>query len=200
MSDPRRSSPSVARNREPILAVLRRVLPQRGRLLEIAAGTGEHGVFFAPAFPDLEWQPTDLDPDTLPSIAAWQEAEPAPNLRAPAVLDTTARPWRYQKLDAVVCINMIHASPWEATVGLFEGAGEALVREGVLVTYGPYRVAGVHTAPSNAEFDLWLKGRDPRWGVRDLEAVRELAARCGFGDVERVPMPANNQVLIFERS
>lgn len=199
MTDVKRSSPAVGRNREPILAVLRRVLPPRGRLLEIAAGTGEHGVFFAPAFPDLSWQPTDVDPAALPSIAAWQEEEPAPNLLPPAVLDTTARPWRYQKLDAVLCINMIHASPWEATVGLFEGASEALVREGVLVTYGPYRVAGVHTAPSNAEFDGWLKDRDPRWGVRDLEAVKELAARCGFGDCERVPMPANNQTLIFEK-
>lgn len=197
MTDARKHAPAVARNREPLLEVLRRVLPARGRLLEIAAGSGEHAVFFARALPGLAWQPTDRDPEALPSIAAWAAAEPSPNLLPPAVLDVTARPWPFRELDVVLCVNMIHASPWAATVGLVGGAAEAMVPGGVLVTYGPYRIAGEHTAPSNAEFDQWLKARDPSWGVRDLEAVQALATAAGFGAAERVPMPANNLVLVF---
>ncbi len=200
MTDARKRAAAVARNREPILAVLRRVLPARGRLLEIAAGSGEHAVFFAPAFPELAWQPTDRDPEAVASIAAWREAEPSPNLLPPVLLDVERRPWPFSGVDAVICVNMIHISPWSATVGLIGGAAEALSPGGVLVTYGPYRIGGEHTAPSNVAFDRTLRERDPSWGVRDVEAIQALATAAGFSEAERVPMPANNFVLVFRRA
>ncbi len=194
-----RSSPAALRNRGPILEVLTRVLPARGLVLEIASGTGEHAVFFARGLPAIEWQPSDVDAEALESIAARREAEPSPNLRAPLPLDVCAAAWPIARADAVFCANMIHASPPETTPGLLRGAARVLEEGGVLVTYGPYRIGGAHTAESNVEFDAWLEGRDPRWGVRDLEVVVEVAAGAGLVLEERVPMPANNYVLVFRK-
>jgi SAM-dependent methyltransferase len=192
-------SPAVARNRDPILAVLRRHLPAQGTVLEIAAGTGEHAAYFAPHFARLTWQPTDVDPDALASIEAHRAAADVPNLRAPIALDVMAPAWPIERADAVLSINMIHISPWTAAQGLVTGAAKLLAAGGVLYLYGPFKENGVHTAPSNAAFDASLRARDPRWGVRDTGDVRDLADGHGFDFVERVAMPANNLSLVFRR-
>jgi SAM-dependent methyltransferase len=192
------ASPAVARNRDPILAVLRRVLPARGTVLEIASGTGEHAVHFAAGLPHLTWQPTDPDTDALASIAAHRASAQLPNLLAPLVLDACAPSWPVTRADAVVAINMIHIAPWPAAEGLMAGAGRLLARGGVLYLYGPFKEDGRHTAPSNAAFDASLRARDPRWGVRDLDAVAALARERGLPLSERVAMPANNLSLVFE--
>jgi hypothetical protein len=192
-------SPAVARNRDPILAVLRRVLPDQGTVLEIASGTGEHAGYFATHLPHLTWQPSDVDSDALASIAAHRAAADAPNLRAPLALDVMGSVWPVTHADAVVSINMIHISPWAAAQGLMSGASRLLVAGQPLYLYGPFKENGVHTAPSNAAFDASLRARDPQWGVRDLDDVRALADSHGFDFVERVAMPANNLSLVFRR-
>jgi SAM-dependent methyltransferase len=192
-------SDAVARNRDPILAVLRRVLPRAGTVLEIASGTGEHAVHFAAALPDLEWQPTDIDAIARASIAAHRDAARLPNLRPPLALDVTADEWPLPRADALVAINMIHIAPWPATEGLMAGAARLLPPGGILYLYGPYREAGVPTAPSNVAFDASLRARDPRWGLRDLAEVLALAAAHGFELVERVAMPANNLSVVLRR-
>jgi SAM-dependent methyltransferase len=198
-TDPRLYHAHVARNREPILDVLKRVLPPAGLVVEIASGSGEHAVFFAKRLPALSWQPTDADAGALSSIAAHRAAADAPNLLAPLRLDTTAEQWPVADADAVVCNNMIHIAPWAVTEGLMRGAGRILPSGGVLYLYGPYRIDGRHTAPSNQEFDVWLRGQDAAWGIRDLGEVTELAARHGLTLVETVPMPANNFSVIFRK-
>jgi SAM-dependent methyltransferase len=191
------TSPSVARNREPILTVLRRVLPARGTVLEIASGTGEHAVHLAAGLPGLKWQPTDRDADALRSIAAHRAAAGLPNLLPPLELDAAAPSWPVERADAIVSINMIHIAPWRAAEGLMAGAGRLLARGGILYLYGPFKEEGRHTAPSNAAFDASLRARDPEWGVRDVGEVAELAARHGLALAERVAMPANNLSLVF---
>jgi SAM-dependent methyltransferase len=193
------TSPSVARNRDPILAVLRRVLPPAGTVLEIASGTGEHAVYFAAALPHLTWQPSDTDEQALRSIAAHRAISGLPNLLAPLALDAAAPEWPVKRADAIVAINMIHISPWRATQGLIAEAGRVLPAGGVLYLYGGYKENGTHTAPSNEAFDADLRHRNPEWGVRDLEAVAELAETHGLELAERIPMPANNLSLVFRR-
>ncbi|OLL29026.1 SAM-dependent methyltransferase [Burkholderia sp. SRS-W-2-2016] len=199
MTDARQHSPSAERNREPILAVLRDALPASGRVLEIASGTGEHAVCFAGALPGLDWQPSDADPDARASIAAWTAHAGLANLRAPLALDVHQPDWGVDALDAVVCINMIHISPWSAAQALFDGAGRRLVDGGVLFLYGPYKRGGVHTAPSNEAFEQWLKSRDEQWGVRDMEAVVALGETAGLVCEQVVAMPANNFSLVFRK-
>ncbi len=195
-----RSSPSTARNRDPILAVLEPRLPATGIVLEIAAGAGEHATHNAAALPNLQWQPTDPDPEALASIAAWREHAGLPNLLAPLMLDAS-RPdtWPVDRADAIVNINMIHISPWVAAQGLMAGAGRLLPAGGMLFLYGPYIESGAETAPSNLAFDLDLKRRNPAWGIRHLDDVTALAAQHGLGFAERIAMPANNLSLIFVR-
>jgi SAM-dependent methyltransferase len=190
---------AAERNREPILAVLRRVLPERGDVLEIASGTGQHVVHFAKALPGLQWQPSDADAAMLGSIAAWSEREELANVRPPIVLDVSATPWLVTRADAIISINMIHISPWQATEDLMAGAGRVLAAGGLLFLYGPYRRSGRHTADSNAAFDAQLKASDPDWGVRDLEAVLDVAGRHGIGEEEVVPMPANNFSVVLRK-
>jgi SAM-dependent methyltransferase len=199
MTDARQHSPSAERNREPILAVLRDALPPSGRVLEIASGSGEHAVWFAAALPGLVWQPSDTDDEARASIAAWAAHAGLANLRAPLALDVHQPDWGVDALDAIVCINMIHISPWSAAQALFDGAGRRLVAGGVLYLYGPYRRGGAHTAPSNEAFDQWLKSRDPAWGVRDMEAVVALGEAAGLTCEQFVPMPANNFSLVFTK-
>jgi SAM-dependent methyltransferase len=194
--DARLSSPSVARNRGPILEVLDRVLPPEGLVLEIASGSGEHAVHFARWLPGVVWQPTDVGEATLASIAGWREDAALPNLLPPLPLDVTA-PWPLAAADAVVCINMIHIAPWEAAVALFAGAARVLPPGAPLVTYGPYRFDGAFTAPSNEAFDRSLRARDPRWGVRDVADLDVLAATHGFRRTETVALPANNHALVW---
>lgn len=188
--------PATGRNREPILAVLRRVLPTPGTVLEIASGSGQHGAWFTRQEPGWTWQPSDVDPAGLASIAAWQD-EGGPGLRSPVALDVTASDWPVDRADAVFCANMIHISPWEATLGLLAGAARILEPGAPLVLYGPFRIDGQHTAPSNARFDQSLKARDPRWGVRDLAEVTDHAR--GFELEERLEMPANNLTVVWRR-
>lgn len=199
--DARQQSPSTARNRDAILATLAHVLPAQARVLEIASGTGEHAVFFAASQPGWDWQPSDPDEAARASIAAWTEAEALTNVLPPLALDVTAADWGVDgPFDAILAINMIHISPWEATLGLMAGAGRLLRPGGVLYTYGAYKRGGAHTAPSNEQFEQWLKARDPRFGVRDLEAVEALAAEQGLTLRDVIAMPANNFSLVFERS
>jgi len=193
------TSPSAARNRDPILAVLQRVLPQAGAVLEIASGTGEHAIHFAAALPHLTWQPTDQDEHTLSSIAAHRMVSGLPNLLPPLRLDAVAPDWPVERADAIVAINMVHISPWRATQGLMVGAGRVLPPGGVLYLYGAYKENGAHTAPSNEAFDQDLRRRNPEWGVRDLDEVTELARTQGLDLVERIAMPANNLSLVFRR-
>ncbi len=195
----RQRSPSAERNREPILAVLREALPATGRVLEIASGTGQHAICFARAMPGLDWHPSDADATARESIAAWIAHEGLANVRAPLALDVHQPDWGVDTLDAVVCINMIHISPWSATQALFAGASRRLVEGGVLYLYGPYKRGGAHTSPSNEAFDQQLRGRDPAWGVRDMEAVAALGASVGFVCDEPVAMPANNFSLVLTK-
>jgi len=195
--DAKQRVPATERNREPIREVLARELPASGTVLEIASGSGEHAAYFARAFPHLVWQPSDADEPALASIAAWRADAELPNLCAPIALDVTAPSWPIAHADAILCINMIHISPWDATLGLFAGAARLLAGEALLYLYGPYRFGGVFTAASNAEFDRWLRDRDRRWGVRDIDEVVVAAAGHGFVLREAVAMPANNHSLVF---
>ncbi|MBN3754533.1 DUF938 domain-containing protein [Paraburkholderia sp. Tr-20389] len=195
----RQHAPATERNREPILAVLERVLPATGTVLEIASGTGQHAIHFAAALPQLVWQPSDPDEDSRASIAAWTTHSGLANVRAPLALDVRDASWGIDAADAVVCINMIHISPWESAQGLMSGAGRLLGPGSVLFLYGPYRRGGAHTAPSNAAFDAQLQSRNPAWGVRDMEAVVALADAAGFDGDEAVAMPANNFSLVFRK-
>ena len=200
MADARLFSAACERNRGPILAALRRVLPPAGEVLEIASGTGMHAVHFARHLPHLTWRPSDADEAALASVRAWRAAEGAFNLAPPVRLDVTADAWPVDRADAVFNANMIHISPWATTEGLLRGAARVLPAGGPLVIYGPFRVGGAHTAESNAAFDRSLAARDPAWGVRDLEAVVALAEERGLELRERLPMPANNQLLVLVRA
>jgi SAM-dependent methyltransferase len=197
MTDRRLHAPATSRNREPILAVLRRHLPVRGLVLEIASGSGEHAVHFAAALPQLVFQPSDPDPDARASIDAWIASSGLNNVRPALALDVTQEPWPVDEAAAVLCINMAHISPWSATEALVRGAARILPPGGVLYLYGPYKRDGARTAPSNEDFDASLRARNPDWGVRDLEAVAALAAAHGFGEPTVERMPANNFSLVF---
>ena len=193
----RRHAPATARNREPIAAVLAEVLAAKGLVLEVASGSGEHCAWFADRFPKLEWQPSDPDDEARASIAAW--CEDAPNVLPPLELDAAAAEWPIGAVDAVLCVNMVHISPWEATLGLMAGAGRLIAPGAPLVLYGPYRQQGVPTADSNEAFDASLRARDPRWGLRQVEDVSAAAAARGLVLQRIVPMPANNLSLVFRR-
>ncbi|SDH35691.1 DUF938 domain-containing protein [Roseospirillum parvum] len=195
----RQFAPASARNQEPILEVLRRVLPVRGTVLEVASGTGQHAAHFAAALPHLVWQPSDPDRVARDSIAAWAEQAGLPNLAPPLDLDTRQTPWPLARVDALVCINMLHIAPWGAAEALFAGAAQVLAPGAPFYLYGPYRIGGQHTSPGNAAFDDSLKQRDPGFGVRDLERVKHLAETSGFGFREITAMPANNYSVVFER-
>lgn len=200
------NSPAAERNANAILGVLRAHLPARGRVLEIASGSGQHAVAFAGILPDIDWTPSDPSAEARESIAAWTEAAALPNL-TPAIALDAASPSTWPErpveggFDAVICINMIHISPWSATEGLMSGAASVLADPGgLLALYGPYREADLALAPSNAAFDASLKSRDPAWGLRDRDAVVALAKANGLRFTRRVEMPANNIMLLFRRA
>jgi hypothetical protein len=195
----RRHAPATARNRQPILDVLRQHLPEAGLVLEVASGSGEHVMHFAQALPRLIFQPSDPDSDARASIDDWARESGLPNVRAAVALDAQQPTWPVEQADAVLCCNMIHIAPWPAATGLIAGAGRLLSRDGLLYLYGPYRRGGRHTAPSNEAFDGDLRRRNPAWGVRDLEAVAACADENGFGAPQIVEMPANNLSLVFRR-
>ena len=196
----KRESPAAQRNRAPIADVLAQELWHCGRVLEIASGTGEHVVHFAARFADLEWHPSDPDPQARASIAEYCASAQLDNIAPPVALDAASAQWPLDAADGIVCINMVHISPWEATEGLFAGAARLLPpQDGPLILYGPYLEDDVETAPSNLAFDDGLKMRDPRWGLRKLSDVDALAHRKGFARTRRVAMPANNLVLVYRK-
>lgn len=206
----KRSAPAVARNKDPILSVLRDVLPETGLLLEIASGTGEHCVHFATHLPALRFIPSDLGDEQLASIEAWRQECGLDNVLPPRRIDVTRDDWFADAdskdsnssggVDAVFCANMIHIAPPAALDGLVRGAARHLRPGGVLVTYGPYKIGGRHTAPSNEEFERWLLAQDPSYGVRDLEELIARGAEVGLRHERTIPMPANNFTIVFRRA
>jgi hypothetical protein len=196
----KRHAPATLRNRDAIAAVLADWLPATGTALEIASGSGEHAVHFAAAFPHLDWQPSDPDPAGLTSIAAYRAEAGLANLAPPVALDAASAAWPVDRADAILCINMVHISPWEATPGLFAGAARLLEPGAALILYGPYTEPDVPTAASNLAFDTSLRSRNPAWGLRDTGAVKAAAADAGFVFAERRAMPANNLMLLFRRT
>ncbi|NUP05491.1 MAG: DUF938 domain-containing protein [Polyangiaceae bacterium] len=193
------SAPAADRNKGPIADVLRRLLPDRGVVLEIASGTGQHAAHFAATFPDVVFRPSDPSAEARASIDAYVREVGLPNLEPPVALDVRVPGWE-QPVDVVLCINMIHIAPWTAAEALFDGASRCLTPgRGRLVLYGPYRFHGAFTAPSNEAFDESLRSRDPSWGVRDVDDLDVLAKRTGFVRTETIAMPANNHVLVFDR-
>ena len=196
----RRQAPAAARNRQPILDVLQPHLPARGLLLEVASGSGEHTAHFAQALPDLTFQPSDPDAVARASIDDWAAALGLANVRPALELDAAAEAWPITRADAIACINMIHISPWESTVGLIRGAARLLPKTGTLFLYGPYFRDSAETATSNLAFDRDLRARNPDWGIRALEDVVALAQANGFAVPLVIEMPANNLSLVFRRS
>ena len=199
MTDHRQYAPATVRNRDFILDVLRDVLPTTGVILEIASGSGEHVIHFARNLPSLVFQPSDPEPDALLSVAAWMKAAEVTNVRAPIVLDASRSPWPIASADGIICINMVHISPWDASVGLIRGAAAILPPGSPLYLYGPYKRKGFATAPSNEAFDRNLRDRNPIWGLRDLEAIAAIAQSAGFSIPDIKEMPANNLSIVFRR-
>ena len=198
--DPRRHAPATERNREPILAVLKTLITGPATILEIASGTGQHAAWFAGKLPEVTWIPSDADEEMRASVAAWARREKVRNIALPPrVIDARARRWNMEAVDGVYCANMIHISPYSACEGLIKGAAACVRPGGFLMLYGPYKVEGEHTAPSNASFDETLRGQNADWGIRDLEAVTALAEAAGFEPEEPVEMPANNLSVIFRK-
>lgn len=194
----KRSAPAALRNVGPIGDVLAEWLPASGLTLELASGTGEHGVAFARRFADIEWQPSDASDEALASIKTWREDGPT-NLLAPLEIDAAASDWAIGHADAMVAINLVHISPWATALGLLDGAARLLPAGGPLILYGPWIEDGVATVPSNQVFDMDLRARDLRWGLRNLsDFVREAKAR-GLDLADRRAMPANNIMLRFDR-
>lgn len=212
--DARQYAPATLRNREPILEVLKRVLPPSGTVLEVASGTGEHAVFFAPRLSPRKWLPSDPNPQLRASIAAWRTRNPASNFYPPLDLDVSAPVWPVETgaspewlnlsdfntspLVAVVNINMLHISPWSASLGLMAGAGRLLSPGGILYLYGPFKQGGEHTSSSNIAFDEALRAQDPDWGVRDLDDVVAAANSQHLTFLETYQMPANNLSVVFQ--
>ena len=198
-AEDRRSAPAAVRNRGPIADVLREWLPERGLILEIASGTGEHAAYFAGQFPELTWQPSDIHPGALASIAAWRAASGLANVLDPLNLDAASSNWPIKHADAVLSINMVHISPWASALGLIDGAARLLEKSAPLILYGPWLKSDVPTAPSNMAFDADLRRRDPEWGLRKVEEFSQAANERGL-ELEQVrPMPANNMMLLFRR-
>lgn len=197
--DPRRYAPATTRNRDAILSVLKEILPASGTVLEIASGSGEHVAYFAGHFPDLDFQPSERTVELLSSIAAHAGDAQLVNIRPAMHLDAMIHPWDIVSVDAAYNCNMIHIAPWGVAEGLMKGLGTVLTADAPFLLYGPFRIDGEHTAPSNAAFDESLKAMDPSYGVRDLEAVVALAAENGLEMEKRIEMPANNQSVIFRK-
>jgi hypothetical protein len=201
--DARQYAAATQRNRSPILEILSETLPTKSNILEIASGTGEHAVFFASELKLCRWIPSDVNFLARESIVAWKNACLVDNLELPLLIDVTQNNWQQQlencEINAIININMIHIAPWQACLGLIQGAGQILPSGGILYLYGPYKRNGEHTASSNTSFDHSLRDRNPLWGVRDLEEVVETAAAQNLKLKQVIEMPANNLSVIFSR-
>ena len=207
-SDGRLDAPAFHRNHEAIRATLQLFLAGKsGDVVEAGSGTGQHVVDLARHFPEIIWWPSDLNDQHLKSIAAWRAHAGLANIRPPLRIDLSDPAWCPEMHDgsgpanllAVFCANVIHIAPWRVAEGLFAGAGRYLREAGRLFLYGPFKRGGKHTAMSNAVFDTSLREGNPEWGVRDVEALEELAAGAGLVLIEAIEMPANNLTLVFER-
>ncbi|WP_299327208.1 DUF938 domain-containing protein [Parasphingopyxis sp.] len=199
ISSVKRHAPATLRNREAIATVLQRILPDAGRVLEVASGSGEHIVYFADRFPELQWQPSDPDAASQASITAWSADAHLPNIEPVLDLDAASDRWPVASADAILCINMIHISPWAATEGLLKGAARLLRSGSLLYLYGPFLIPERETAPSNLDFDRSLKARNPHWGLRSIADIERAAAERDFVLQESVDMPANNLSLILHK-
>jgi SAM-dependent methyltransferase len=199
-------SPSAERNKQPILEMLRQQVPERGRALEIASGTGQHAAWFASALPNWTWQPTDRDPRDLPGIAANAALAGSSNVLSPLVLDVMASHWPSggeafaEAFDLVYCANMLHIAPWPCCAALMRGCARHLAATGRLIVYGPFFEQGTLPAPGNLAFDTDLRARDPAWGIRTLDEVQGAALAAGLRLESRHTMPANNLLLVWQRS
>lgn len=195
----KRHAPATGRNADAIADVLARELPETGRVLEIASGSGEHAVHFARKFPALEWMPSDPDPDAIQSIDAWTTESGLTNIAPPVFLDAGVDDWPVDRAAAIFCCNMVHISPWKAAQGLFRGAALLLGQEAPLILYGPFLEDNVETAPSNLAFDQNLKMRNPDWGIRAIEVIDTLAKNYRLVRTSRTEMPANNLTLTYRK-
>lgn len=195
--DARETSEAAERNKGPILAILAPLLSPRARVLEVASGTGQHVAHFAEALPSVTFQPSEMNFGLHASIRAWTAG--LLNVRPPLAIDVTEARWGVSRPDAILAINLVHIAPWDATLGLIDGAASLLGAGGLLVLYGPFSEAGLHSATSNAAFDHSLRQRDPAWGVRDLEDIANVARAGGFIFEAAVSMPANNRILLLRR-
>ena len=198
-AEARRHAPATLRNSDAITDVLREWLPDEGLVLEIASGSGEHAVHFAQAFPQLVWQPSDREPAALQSIAAWTADAGLTNVLPPLLIDVSQAEWPIDRADVIVCINMVHISPWSASEALFAHSAALLDKGSLLYLYGPFIRNDVTTSQSNLAFDASLKQRDPAWGLRDVADLDALAERCGFERTALIEMPANNLSLLYRR-
>lgn len=201
-SEKARHFPATARNRDVIADVLRDYLPDTGTVLEIGSGSGEHSVYFAGLFPGLIWQPSDPDPLNLDSIQAWIEAAAgqAGNVCPPLSINASDVILPLEAADAIMCVNVVHISPWDATEGLMRIAGRLLAPGGILYMYGPYKINGAHTAPSNESFDRSLRAQNETWGVRELEEICVEAEKNGLSFIEKIAMPSNNYSVVFRKT
>ena len=192
-------APAAERNKALIAAAISSILPERGMVLELASGTGQHVAYFAEQFPKLEWQPSDVSVGACASIRAYLSASTATNVKAPIELDVLRQRWPVDRVDAILAINLVHIAPWAVTSSLFRGATDHLNDSGVLVMYGPYRLFGHYHAPSNEAFDARLRSENIEWGVRDVRDIITAADQYGFVLNALIPMPANNHILVFRR-
>lgn len=194
---------ATEKNRQPILEILKEIIPFDGNILEIASGSGQHSLFFAPYFSQQQWIPSDKEKECLDSIKAWREGCLTDNLELPLKIDVMESNWyqglKDKNIKVMVCINMIHISPWEACLGLMTAAREILLLDGILYLYGAYKINNQHTATSNQEFDKYLRSQNPAWGVRNLEDIIEVAGKNNLTFEKKIPMPSNNFSLIFRK-
>ena len=193
-------APATMRNRDAIVAILTDILPDQGTVLEIASGSGEHIVYFDKKFSHLCWQPSDPDPDACASIRAWIAKEQSSNILPPLQLSALDAKWPVDQPSAIICINMVHISAWEATIGLFQKASDLLQSGALLYFYGPYFREWVETAESNMQFDRDLRRRNHQWGLRDLADMDAVAGKNGFHRDAVVEMPSNNLSLVYRKS
>lgn len=201
----KKHAPATLRNRKPILAVLKDYLPKHGTILEIASGSGEHASYFVQHLPNHYWQPSDPDEKSRDSISAWWWEIQLNNILPPLNIAAQDDVWSIENIKsplpvtAIVCINMTHISPWTSSIGLFKGAARILPEDGILYLYGPYKIDGEHTAPSNEQFDKNLRSQNPEWGIRNLNDIKDLARQNGLSLIKTIPMPANNLSVIFKK-
>ncbi len=194
----RKYSEAYERNKDPIVKELQRLLKDSKTVLEIGSGTGQHAIYFSRQLSYLVWQPSDLAIN-LESIRAWIDYDSSPNIESPIELDVTNLPWEVPKYNAIFSANTFHIMSWSQIENFFMGVSQVIEKDGNLIIYGPFSLNGIHTSPSNEQFDLYLKKRDPLSGVRDREMIDDLAKAQGLQLKETIPMPANNYILHWKR-